>query len=260
MDIGPAQPDNRPEAVLDAHQLDRESPIPLWFQIVELLGETIESGQLRPGDRLENEFGLSERLGVSRPTVRQAMQALVQKNLVVRRRGVGTIVASRPVHRPVALTSLYDDLHASGRKPSTRVLSLEEDIAGSEVAAELGIEPDEPVLRMERIRFADDLALALMSNVVPAKILKVPLTATELEATGLYAALRAQGVRLRTAHQTIGARNATAREARLLATGRNATMLAMVRVANSANGAAIELGRHTYPASRYSFEIDLFLK
>jgi len=66
--------------------LDRNSPIPLYFQIAENLKRAIDEGTLKPGDRLDNELDLAERLGVSRPTVRQAVQRLVEQSLVVRRR------------------------------------------------------------------------------------------------------------------------------------------------------------------------------
>src|SRR5580704_11092218 len=106
--------------------LDRNSPIPLYFQIAENLKQAITDGTLKPGDRLDNELDLTERLGVSRPTVRQAVQRLVDQGLVVRRRGLGTVVVAPRILRSVALTSLYDDLKATGRQPVTQVLSVTE--------------------------------------------------------------------------------------------------------------------------------------
>lgn len=106
--------------------LDRSSPIPLYFQIAENLKRDITEGTLKPGDRLDNELDLTERLGVSRPTVRQAVQRLVDQGLVVRRRGLGTVVTAPRILRSVALTSLYDDLSATGRHPATTVLGVSE--------------------------------------------------------------------------------------------------------------------------------------
>jgi DNA-binding GntR family transcriptional regulator len=116
------------------------------------------------------------------------------------------------------------------------------------------------VLRIERLRFAENLALALMGNTVPVKVLTAPLSAAELETRGLYEVLRAQGIRLHAAHQTIGAHTASAREAQLLGTDQGATMLTMDRTLWDPTGTVIELGRHSYLASRYSFEISLSLK
>lgn len=245
---------------LENHRLDRDSPVPLWFQIAELFRGAIETGALAPGERLDNEIEISERLGVSRPTVRQAIQALVQKDLVVRRRGVGTVVAARRIKRPVALTSLHDDLESSGRRPETEVLSLEEREAGPELGAALTIAPDERVLQIERLRFAEGAPLALMENTVPVSVFGGGIDKVALEAHGLYELFRQRGVRLQSAQETIGARTATAHEARLLRTGRNATVLTMTRTAADGSGAIVEIGRHIYLASRYSFEISLWLR
>jgi GntR family transcriptional regulator len=245
---------------LDIAKLDRASPIPLWFQISELLRRAIEDEQLKPGDRLENELELSLQFGVSRPTVRQAIQALAQKDLVVRRRGVGTIVANRRISRPVALTSLFDDLASSGRKPSTRVLGLEERIADAPIAEKLQIDVGDPLLFLRRVRFAEGQPLALMTNTIPASVLATPLTVEDLQAAGLYQVLRAQGVRFHTATQTIGARTASSSEASMLEIPRGSTMLVMARTAWDPAGVAIEFGEHSYLASRYAFEIHLSLQ
>lgn len=252
--------DGYPSKTLEIAKLDRASPIPLWFQISEFLRQAIEAENLRAGERLDNELELSEQFGVSRPTMRQAIQALVQKDLLIRRRGVGTIVANRRISRPVALTSLFDDLAASGRKPSTKVLTLEEKAADLETAEKLHIEIGDPVLRLQRVRYAEGYPLALMRNTIPAKVLAEPLIAGDLEVSGLYPVLRAQGVRFDTATQTIGARTASRKEADLLEIPRSSTMLIMSRTAWDPAGSAIEFGDHSYIASRYAFEINLSLK
>ena len=87
------------------------------------------------------ELDLAERLGISRPTMRAALKQLVDKGLLIRRRGVGTVVATKPVRRAVALTSLYDDLKESGREPATRVLDIEKTLCPPEIAEQLGLGP-----------------------------------------------------------------------------------------------------------------------
>lgn len=104
--------------------LDRSSAVPLYFQLSQLIEAAILSGQLSPGDRVENEVAICERLGLSRPTVRRAIEELVGKGLLVRRRGLGTQVVHGQVTRGVELTSLYDDLVRSGKKPTTKILEL----------------------------------------------------------------------------------------------------------------------------------------
>src|SRR5881227_2041410 len=102
-------------------EVDRSSPVPLYFQVATRLQQLIEAGEIPIGTRIENEIDLAERLGVSRPTTRRAIQYLVERGMLVRRRGVGTQVVHPKVRRPVELSSLYDDLNAAGRIPRTEI-------------------------------------------------------------------------------------------------------------------------------------------
>jgi len=239
--------------------LDRTSPIPLYFQIAENLKEAIDAGTIAPGERLDNELELAAQLGVSRPTVRQAIQRLVQQGLVVRRRGLGTVVVTPRILRPVALTSLYDDLVAAKRAPTTAVLSLQEITADDELAQVLSLGAGTPVLSVERLRFADEAPLALMHNYLPAKFLHGRAEA-DFEQAGLYELLRSSGVQPHAADQVIAARRATAQEARLLRAPRTATVLTMTRTAFDPAGLPIEHGRHAYLADRYSFKMSLIAR
>ncbi|GAA4228354.1 DNA-binding GntR family transcriptional regulator [Streptosporangium album] len=235
--------------------LDRSSPVPLYFQVAEQISEAIQRGDLTPGSRLDNEILLADRLGLSRPTIRQAIQYLVDKGLLVRKRGVGTQVVHGQVKRSVELTSLYDDLRRAGQEPATRVVALESGPVDDRMAAILGVVPGTEVLRMERIRYAAGEPLALLHNWLPAGL--APLTAAGLQERGLYELLRSAGVRMRVANQRIGARAATATEARLLDERRGVPLLTMIRTTYDDQGRAVEHGSHLYRASHYSLEVTL---
>ena len=235
--------------------LDRNSPIPLYFQIAENLKRAVEEGALKPGDRLDNELDLAERLGVSRPTVRQAVQRLVEQGLVTRRRGLGTVVIAPRILRSVALTSLHDDLLANHRHPATTVLAAREIQADDELASVLAL-PAAAVLFVERLRLADGTPLAIMHNYLPAGLLQ-GRPEDVLEKTGLYEQLRSQGVELHAGEQVIGARHATAHEAKLLQAPRTATVLTMARTTFDAAARPVEHGSHAYLADRYSFKMTL---
>ena len=235
--------------------IDRTSPIPLYFQLAQHFEAAIRSGALKVGSRLDNEVQLAERLGLSRPTVRAAFQYLSNKGLVVRKRGAGTLVANERIDRDVELTSLYDDLAKTGRDPSTTVVSFSAEPAPDALAAELGLAAGTPVYVFERLRFADAEPLALMRNHVPEHLMR--LSAADLEAQGLYNLFRANGIIMRIAKQSIGARTATAAEARALGERKGAPLLTMERSAYDEQGRAVEHGRHVYRASRYSFDLTL---
>jgi DNA-binding GntR family transcriptional regulator len=235
--------------------VDRSSPVPLYYQVAQVLERAIEAGDLVPGDRLENEISFAGRLGLSRPTMRRAIQYLVDRGLLVRKRGIGTQVVHRAVRRPVELTSLYDDLAQEGRHPTTDVLRLAETPASDSVAHALGVASGEPVVTLERLRHADGAPLALLRNHLPAGIVR--LTEESMRANGLYRIMRAAGIRLHLASQVIGARSATAAEARLLAESRGAPLLTMRRTVYDDSGRVVEHGDHVYRASVYSFQFVL---
>ncbi|WP_157875756.1 GntR family transcriptional regulator, partial [Streptacidiphilus griseoplanus] len=121
--------------------IDRTSPVPLYFQVAARLEQLIATGELPPGTRLVNEIALAGDLGLSRPTMRQAIQHLVDRGLLVRKRGVGTQVVHSRVRRQVELTSLHDDLLRAGRHPRTKVLSLRCEPAPDQAAAALRLRP-----------------------------------------------------------------------------------------------------------------------
>jgi GntR family transcriptional regulator len=237
--------------------VDKTSPVPLYFQIAENLKQAIESGAIGAGERLDNEVQLSERLSVSRPTVRQAIQRLTHEGLVVRQRGVGTVVVNRRIQRRLALSSLYEDLRASGQEPATSVLSVRSVSADEETAVALGVAPGQAVLRIERLREADGRPLAVMLNYLPGSLLQGIEVESVLSRQGLYETLRQRGVQFHSAEEVIGARKATAAEAALLQAPRGSTVLTMTRVAIDPAGRAIEYGVHAYLAERYSFRVAL---
>jgi DNA-binding GntR family transcriptional regulator len=236
-------------------EVDRTSPIPLYFQVASRLQHLIEIGEIPVGTRIENEVDLAERLGVSRPTTRRAIQYLVERGMLVRKRGVGTQVVHPKVRRPVQLSSLYDDLVSAGRAPRTEVLNFELMPASDAIAQALGVPEGAEVTWIERLRYDGDEPLALMHNAVPLDVLR--LRQEDLNEHGLYDLLRRAGFPPRMASQVIGARAATSAEARILHESRGAALLTMTRTAWDASGRAIEYGSHVYRASRYSFELTL---
>jgi DNA-binding GntR family transcriptional regulator len=247
------------ESVARLLVLDRSSPVPLYFQVAQSLERAISDGTLPPGTRLDNEVQLAQSLGLSRPTMRRAMQYLVDKGVLVRRRGVGTRVVQPKVRRPLGLSSLYEDLVNSGQRPTTTVLSLTTEPASAAIADALSVPLETTVTVLVRLRSALGLPIARMCNYLPHTIpgLAGGLDREALEGQGLYQLIRALGVQLHAADQVIGARTSTAEEARLLGEPRGAALLTMQRTAYDDHGRAVEYGTHIYAASRYSFSLSM---
>ncbi len=235
--------------------VDRSGPIPLYYQVATRIEEAIRSGKLPVGSRLENEVALSDRLGLSRPTIRRAIQEVVDKGLLVRRRGIGTQVVRGEFTRQVELTSLHEDLVRSGRSPSTSLLLREVIPADAVVAERLVVAEGTEILHLRRLRRTDDTPLAVLENYLPEDFIN--LSSDELTEYGLYQVLRVRGTTMRVAREQIGARKATKEEGELLDIDRGSPVLTMNRTAYDNSGRAVEYGHHCYRPDLYSFEVTL---
>ncbi len=235
--------------------LDRRSTTPLYMQITDAITQRINEGALPPGARLENEIALAQRLRVSRLTARQALQQLVDRGLLKRQRGVGTVVSPAPIRRPVDLTSLYADLLTEGHEVTTSVLEYEEHAATANDAEVLGTEVGVPVVSMLRLRSADGQPLALMANLLPAAIAPSP---QELTTAGLYDLLREREIVPVTADQIVGARAASPEEAATLGVQEGTALLTAARTSYDEEDQIVEFGNHLYRADRYSVTTTLF--
>ena len=183
------------------------------------------------------------------------IKQLVDKGLLIRRRGIGTTVAPKPVRRAISLTSLYDDLKESGRKSKTHVLCLEEAPCPPEIAEQLGLGSTAPVLRLDRLRIAGSDPIALMHNVVPVGLLEIERE--ELERTGLYDLFRQSGITPHVATQRVGSRKVGTEEAEWLEIEPGDAVLTVARTAYDTSRCPIEYGLHSYPGESYCLEMML---
>jgi len=234
---------------------NRANPVPLYYQVAQTLQRLIECSAISVGTRLGNEADLAQALGLSRPTIRRALGYLAVSGLVLRMRGMGTVVMPVPILRSVALTSVYDDMVESGHKPKTVVLELCIVVPPDPIAAHLLLPAGEEVHHLRRLRLVDDDPLVIMRNYLPRGLLE--LDRDRLERTGLYRLLRAAGIIPRVASQTISGRAATADESLLLRLDHGAPILHLQRVSYDETGRAIEVASHAYSAERQSFLMNL---
>lgn len=238
--------------------LNRVSPVPLYHQLARQLLAAIETGVLPKGSFLDNELDLADRWQVSRPTVRRAIQDLVDAGMLVRRRGVGTQVVNDQVRRPFKLSSLFDDLAAIGREPVTTIVTLGRVAADIEVADALGIAPGTELVHIERLRATgpSSTPLAILRNWLLVDVAGT-ITADDLERRGLYSLLRERGVRPHSAVQRLGAVAAPPLDATLLHLPVGAPLVTMRRVMQDDTGRIVELGDHRYDAAHYSVELNV---
>ena len=238
--------------------LDRSGATPLYHQVATKFEVAIRQGTLPPGSRIENEVSLAERLQLSRPTIRRAIQSLVDAGLIVRRRGIGSQVVHGQVTRGLELTSLFEDIQQGGGRAHTTVVTYDNVPASAPVAQSLGIPTGTVVTEAVRIRFADNAPVAVLHNWIPHTVGKI--SKEELDTTGLYQLLRERGSVPQVGKQRIGARKVTSGEAQQLDIESGAAVLTMERTAYDSMGRAIEHGEHIYRTDLYSLEFTVVNK
>jgi len=146
-------------------EVDKQSPVPLWYQIRQAILSRIISGAWEPGVQLPPETELRDALDVSRSTVRAAIQSLVQDGLVTRTQGRGSFVASSPITEMRAgPMGFYRTMTARGHTVRSKVLELDVIPASGELMQELNVRPGEDILMVQRLRYLDDSPVVLSIN------------------------------------------------------------------------------------------------
>lgn len=187
--------------------LERGGDIPLHRQLKEHLRSRVSSGELAPGTQLCGEHVLSAQYGVSRPVVRQALADLQRENVIERRRGLGTFVAERRTSQGLvqSLGGLADDIAAIGRHLRSDVRRQTIELADTEIAGRLQIDPGTPVVALDRLRFVDDEPWVFTVSHVPV-VLAPDLVSQDFSSQSLYALLRGKyGHTLVSSHRTVEA-------------------------------------------------------
>jgi GntR family transcriptional regulator len=152
-------------------EIDPQNPLPLYAQIEALLAAGIRDGTLPPGSRLPSEDSLIERFGVSRTTIRKTIQNLAQSGLIEIRRGKGTFVTQPKMTQELTeLSGFVEDMRALGRTPTARLVSKQLVEANESVARQLGLTAGTPVVRIERVRLADDVPVSFDETYLPREI------------------------------------------------------------------------------------------
>lgn len=252
----PVEPADR--ALLPWLQVDKRLPTPAYLQVRDQIATAIARGALPAGHALPSERDLAADLGLSRMTVRRAFRELEQDELVEPRHGSGTYVRARRLEQTIdRVTGFTDEARHLGFRPGSRLLEIGSVAAEAEVAEALRCRTGEPVLRIARLRTADDAPLSLQHAYLRPSL--GGLSADELERHGsLYRALELRfGVVPQRARQTIGARLPTRRERLLLEIGAHDPVLALERTTFDPDDAPFEFVRSAYRTDRYRVALDL---
>ncbi len=242
--------------------LERSNPLPLYYQLKEVLKQQIRAGHLAPHTAIPSEPELVAQYHVSRATVRQALTELVHEGLLYRQHGRGTFVCEPRIQQNISeLTSFSDELRRRGKRPGG-VLLVSELVRGSQIVRErLRLNDAEQVVRLERLRLADDVPVALEIDYLPhPRAANIYQRAKETADGSLYTLMTSEGMHPYINEQTFKGDMPSPREAELLRVPDSEPGLRFVCTTFDDTGAPIEYTEAFYPGTHYDVQLTLRVK
>ncbi|WP_334329812.1 GntR family transcriptional regulator [Companilactobacillus sp. HBUAS59699] len=230
--------------------------VPVYIQIHNRIKKEIESGKWAVGERIPSERKLAEDFDVSRMTLRQAIQTLVDEGILQRQVGSGTYVSSSKVQEKMSGTTSFTEItEGQGKKPSSKTVSYHVADPSMSEMEKLKLSDGEQVLRMERIRYADDQPICFEVTTIPTSIVS-DLDKEDITSS-LYKALEDKaGLRLGTATQTVSAMLSSEKIATLLKVKRGSAILRLRQVTTLDDGRPFEYVRSQYAGDRFEFYLE----
>lgn len=239
--------------------LERSNPLPLYYQLKEVLRQQIRAGHLAPHSAIPSEPELVSRYHVSRATVRQALTELVNEGLLYRQHGKGTFVCEPRVQQTLSeLTSLTIELRRRGKRPGGLLL-LSELARGTEtMRRQLRLADEEQVVRLERLRSADGQFIAYEVDYLPyPRAISIYMRAKELAEGSLYQVMASEGLTPAIAEQSIKADKTTSREADLLGVPAGEAVMRLLSTVFDQTGLPIAQCDTIFPAGRFDIQLTL---
>jgi len=238
--------------------INRQSKLPLYQQLYEMLRGNITRGEWKPGDLIPAESELIEQYGVSRITVRQVLDMLVREGLIYRQRGRGSFVAHPTVEQVLQrLVSFTDDMRQRGFAPTTQTLSSGLLPAPEDIAKQLQVEQGEELAKIERVRLADGEPMSVEEAYLVHRIVPGILDKDFVNDPLREVIERHYNIRWERARQVIRAINASRELAATLSVRPNAALLFIERVSFSQGGVPVEFLRIYHRGDRYALYSEL---
>src|SRR5579884_3094196 len=229
--------------------LERSNPLPLYYQLKEVLKQQIRAGHLAPHTAIPSEPELVAQYHVSRATVRQALTELVHEGLLYRQHGRGTFVCEPRVQQNLSeLTSFSEELRRRGKRPGGLLLVSELVRGSAAVRTQLRLTDEEQVVRLERLRTADDTPIAYEIDYLPyPRASGVYQRAKETGEGSLYSIMSAEGLHPYIAEHSLRGDVVSAREAELLRVSSDTSGLRLASTVFDDTGSPIEYTEAFYP-------------
>lgn len=239
-------------------KVNKSSPIPLHYQLKDIICELIENEELKPGDPIPPERELCAFHEVSRMTVNKAILNLVNEGLLYREQGKGTFVSKpKERHQLSSLVSFTEDMKAKGLEVDTKMLSFSRKKATKKIQKSLGLEDGQDVFEITRLRLVSGEPYAIETAFIPVFLCE-QLSREMLEGKSLYDVLTSRfGLVMDYARQSIEAVIMDEYESSMLNVEKNAIALMLSRKTYLKDDTPMELTKAIYRADKYKFEVVL---
>ncbi|WMT90416.1 GntR family transcriptional regulator [Pelagibacterium sp. H642] len=238
-----------------------KGPVPIWFQISNILRSSISAGEFKEGDKLPSEGDLNSVFGVSRTTARAALNKLENEGLIFRQSGRGSIVVTAKVDQPLnVLSGFADDMRRRGIEPGYKTLLFGFSEPDEEVVRALELHGDRRAFRTCRLLLADGRPIGVTTSWIPAAVMGevAPPDLNYLNSNSLYLWLAEQcGVLLSGGREYIEAACADVETAELLEMSVGDPTLVARRLVRDQRSLPAEYAVNHYRADRYRYWIDL---
>lgn len=236
--------------------IDKNSPVPVYYQLKNLILEKIRSGQYREGDLLPSERELTAMLKISRMTVRQALNQLVAEGVLRREKGKGTFVTGTKFEQ-WNIMSFSEAVRKKGLTPGSRILYFQKELPGMDIAEQLDLAPDEAVYRLKRLRLINEEPVGIEENYFPEKYFP-NLETFDLTAS-LYEILQNEyGYIIEFAENTIAARNPSKDEKALLLITGNVPVLIVTSLAFTTGHRRLFFEKACYRSDEYKYNVRVY--
>jgi GntR family transcriptional regulator len=239
--------------------VQKDSSVPIYSQVEQIVMDMIDSGKLSPGQRVPSEREIAETLGISRMTARAAISGLVADGYLYSVPGKGTFVSNPKMRQDLLeLTSFTEDMRNRGLRPGARLLELGVvNGAPEKVYRALGLSGNDDLIRVRRLRTADEEPMCLETSYLPKNY--VPwLLEEDLESGSLYQALESRGIELVKAEEHLEATVVRETESELLTLPVGYPVLLIERTTYTEGDRPIEYVKSLYRGDRYRFSAMLF--
>ncbi|MGM0755934.1 MAG: GntR family transcriptional regulator [Bacillota bacterium] len=231
--------------------IDKQSPIPMYHQIMENLKKQIEDGTLAPDTLIPSKREYAERFDISRMTVRQALSNLVNEGYLYRQKGKGTFVSRKKFEQPLqGLTSFTEDMRQRGLKASSQLVDFKKTVCPEHLLPVLQLSNSDAVYELKRIRLANDEPMAIETSYIPetfaGELTKKHLTGSLYEYIENHT-----GLAIAHAKQELEANVASEQEAHVLSISTGSPVLSIARTTYFQNDLPFEYVLSVYRGDRY---------